>query len=86
MSNSSNPLTYAEVAVSVLSSYRKRGLTAAEVFESARKMGLLRRFTSQGRTLKQVRVGLSAKLRQSASAVNSRITANQKNGVNYYSV
>lgn len=82
----SSLLTYAEVAVSVLSSFKKRRLTAAEVFENARKRGLLRRFTSQGRTLEQVRVGLSAKLRQSASASNSKITASQRNGVNYYSV
>lgn len=84
--NSSSPSTYTEVAVVVLNSVGSRELTAAQVFESARKRGLLRRFTAQGRTLEQVRVGLSAKLRQSANLGTSGIAARQKNGVNFYSV
>jgi hypothetical protein len=82
----SSPSTYAEVAVAVLTSAGKKELTAAQVFEAARKRGLLRRFTAQGRTLEQVRVGLSAKLRQSAGSSTSAIAARQKNGVNLYSV
>lgn len=80
------PSTYSEVAIEVLSSAGRKELTAAQVFENARKRGMLRRFTSQGRTLEQVRVGLSAKLRQSASSETSRISARQKNGVNLYSL
>lgn len=80
------PTTYAEVAIEVLASAGSRELTAAQVFENARKRGLLRRFTAQGRTLEQVRVGLSAKLRQSSSLGNSGIVVRQKNGVNLYSV
>ena len=86
MRRSSSPSTYTEVAVAVLNSAGNRELTAAQVFESARKRGFLRRFTSQGRTLEQVRVGLSAKLRQSASLGTSGIAARQKNGINLYSV
>lgn len=86
MRRTNSPSTYAEVAVVVLTSAGKRELTAAQVFETARKRGLLRRFTAQGRTLEQVRVGLSAKLRQSASSSTSAIAARQKNGVNLYSV
>lgn len=85
MNRTNSPTTYTEVAITVLSSAGSRELTAAQVFESARKKGLLRRFTSQGRTLEQVRVGLSAKLRQSANG-SSGIAARQKNGVNFYSV
>ena len=81
-----NPTTYTEVAIEVLASAGSRELTAAEVFEKARKRGMLRRFTAQGRTLEQVRVGLSAKLRQSANLGNSGIAARQKNGINLYSV
>jgi hypothetical protein len=81
-----NPSTYAEVAIEVLASVGNRELTAVEVFERARKRGMLRRFTSQGRTLEQVKVGLSAKLRQSANSKNSGIAARQKNGINLYSV
>ena len=84
-SRSSRPSTYTEVAVKVLSSSRKR-LTAAEIFENARKNGLLRRFTAQGRTLQQVKVGLSAKLRQSVGNNGSLFTVLKKNGVNVYSV
>ncbi len=80
------PTTYAEVAVEVLAAAGSRELTAAQVFENARKRGLLRRFTAQGRTLEQVRVGLSAKLRQSSSLGNSGIAVRQKNGINLYSV
>lgn len=80
------PSTYSEVAIEVLSSAGRNGLTAAQVFENARKRGMLRRFTSQGRTLEQVKVGLSAKLRQSASSETSKISARQKNGVNFYSL
>lgn len=85
MNRNSSPSTYTEVAVTVLASAGNRELTAAQVFESARKKGLLRRFTAQGRTLEQVRVGLSAKLRQSANG-SSGISARQKNGINLYSV
>lgn len=80
------PTTYTEVAIEVLAAAGSRELTAAQVFENARKRGLLRRFTSQGRTLDQVRIGLSAKLRQSSNSGNSGIAARQKNGVNLYSV
>jgi hypothetical protein len=80
------PSTYTEVAIAVLNSAGNRELTAAEVFERARKRGMLRRFTAQGRTLDQVKVGLSAKLRQSANSGNNGIAARQKNGVNLYSV
>lgn len=80
------PSTYTEVAIEVLAAAGSRELTAAQVFENARKRGLLRRFTSQGRTLEQVRVGLSAKLRQSSNSGNSGIAARQKNGVNLYSI
>lgn len=79
------PSTYTEVAIEVLALANNKELTAMQVFESARKKGLLRRFTAQGRTLEQVRVGLSAKLRQSANG-GSGIAARQKNGVNLYSV
>lgn len=86
MSNrSSNPSTYTEVAVKVLSSSRRR-LSAAEIFENARKNGLLRRFTAQGRTLQQVKVGLSAKLRQSVGNGGSLISVRKQNGVNMYSI
>lgn len=85
MARTATPSTYTEVAITVLNSAGNRELTAAQVFESARKRGLLRRFTAQGRTLEQVRVGLSAKLRQSANG-SSGIAARQKNGVNLYSV
>lgn len=80
------PTTYTEVAIEVLAAAGSRELTAAQVFENARKRGLLRRFTSQGRTLDQVRVGLSAKLRQSSNSSNSGIAVRQKNGVNLYSI
>jgi len=80
------PSTYTEVAIEVLAAAGSRELTAAQVFENARKRGLLRRFTAQGRTLEKVRVGLSAKLRQSSSSGNSGIAVRQKNGVNLYSV
>lgn len=80
------PSTYAEVAIEVLAAAGSRELTAAQVFESARKRGMLRRFTAQGRTLEQVKVGLSAKLRQSSSSGNNGIVARQKNGINLYSV
>jgi hypothetical protein len=86
MARIATPSTYTEVAIAVLNSAGSRGLTAAEVFEAARKRGMLRRFTAQGRTLEQVKVGLSAKLRQSASLGTSGIAARQKNGVNLYSV
>jgi len=82
----STPSTYTEVAVEVLAAAGSRELTAAQVFENARKRGLLRRFTAQGRTLEQVKVGLSAKLRQSSNSGNSGIAVRQKNGVNLYSV
>ena len=65
---------------------RRSTLTAAQIFENARKRGMLRRFTSQGRTLEQVKVGLSAKLRQSSGLGNSGIAVRQKNGINLYSV
>jgi hypothetical protein len=81
-----NPTTYTQVAIEVLASAGNRELTAAEVFERARKRGMLRRFTAQGRTLDQVKVGLSAKLRQSANLGNNGIAARQKNGINLYSV
>lgn len=81
-----SPTTYTQIAIEVLASAGSRELTAAEVFERARKRGMLRRFTAQGRTLEQVKVGLSAKLRQSASLGNSGIAARQKNGINLYSV
>jgi hypothetical protein len=80
------PSTYTEVAVEVLAAAGSRELTAAQVFENARKRGMLRRFTAQGRTLDQVKVGLSAKLRQSAASGSSGIAARQKNGVNLYSL
>jgi len=80
------PSTYAEVAIEVLAAAGSRELTAAQVFENARKRGMLRRFTAQGRTLEQVKIGLSAKLRQSANLGNSGIAARQKNGINLYSV
>lgn len=80
------PTTYTEVAIEVLAAAGSRELTAAQVFENARKRGLLRRFTSQGRTLDQVRVGLSAKLRQSSNSGNSGIAVRQKNGINLYSI
>ena len=82
----STPSTYAEVAIEVLASAGSRELTAAQIFENARKRGMLRRFTAQGRTLDQVKVGLSAKLRQSSSSGNSGIDVRQKNGINLYSV
>lgn len=78
--------TYAELAIEILATTGSRGLTAAQIFENARKRGLLRRFTAKGRTLEQIRAGLSAKLRQSASLGNNGITARQKNGVNFYSI
>jgi hypothetical protein len=81
-----SPSTYTEVAIEILAAAGSRELTAAQVFENARKRGLLRRFTAQGRTLEQVRVGLSAKLRQSSNSGNSGIAVRQKNGVNLYSV
>ena len=81
-----SPTTYTEVAIEVLAAAGSRELTAAQVFENARKRGLLRRFTAQGRTLEQVRIGLSAKLRQSAASGNSGIASRQKNRVNLYSV
>jgi len=80
------PSTYAEVAIEVLAAAGSRELTATQVFENARKRGMLRRFTAQGRTLEQVKIGLSAKLRQSANLGNSGIAARQKNGINLYSV
>ena len=80
------PSTYTEVAVEVLAAAGSRELTAAQVFEKARKRGMLRRFTAQGRTLDQVKVGLSAKLRQSSSSGKSGIAVRQKNGINLYSV
>ena len=80
------PSTYTEVAIEILAAAGSRELTAAQVFENARKRGMLRRFTAQGRTLDQVKVGLSAKLRQSAASGSSGIAARQKNGVNLYSV
>jgi hypothetical protein len=80
------PTTYTQVAIEVLANANSRELTAAQVFEKARKRGLLRRFTAQGRTLNQVRVGLSAKLRQSSGSGKSGISVRQKNGVNLYSV
>ena len=86
MARIATPSTYTEVAIAVLNSAGSRELTAAEVFERARKRGMLRRFTAQGRTLEQVKVGLSAKLRQSASLGTSGIAARQKNGINLYSV
>ena len=84
--NRNTPSTYAEVAIEVLAAAGSRELTAAQVFENARKRGMLRRFTAQGRTLEQVKIGLSAKLRQSANLGNSGIAARQKNGINLYSV